>query len=134
MVTNSWPALFVPQVLMPLKTRGRGNLVVLVTSMWLRVRSPEFRDSTPIALQLFRSATLIYNNLIYVYVVPPIQCSEVTLTAVPLDLGAHALEGIDVYKCFLLSRHGGTLDSHRAASPFVRLGNGGERWETPDYL
>ncbi|GFS72752.1 hypothetical protein TNCV_1421341 [Trichonephila clavipes] len=29
-------------------------------------------------------------------------------------------------------RHGGTLNSRRAASPLVRLVEGEERWKTPD--
>ncbi|GFY08251.1 hypothetical protein TNCV_1356591 [Trichonephila clavipes] len=31
-------------------------------------------------------------------------------------------------------RNGGTLNSHRAASPLVRLVEGEERWEVPDHL
>ncbi|GFU97072.1 hypothetical protein TNCV_3347181 [Trichonephila clavipes] len=31
-------------------------------------------------------------------------------------------------------QHGGTLNSHRAASPLVRLVEGEERWEAPDHL
>ncbi|GFT41822.1 uncharacterized protein TNCV_1666851 [Trichonephila clavipes] len=31
------------------------------------------------------------------------------------------------------SRHGGTLNSHRAESPLVRLVEGGKRWEYPDH-
>ncbi|GFY08772.1 hypothetical protein TNCV_4659651 [Trichonephila clavipes] len=30
-------------------------------------------------------------------------------------------------------RHGGTLNNHQAASPFVRLVEGEERWEAPDH-
>ncbi|GFW37067.1 uncharacterized protein TNCV_5019651 [Trichonephila clavipes] len=40
---------------------------------------------------------------------------------------------MDVYKCIVPSRHGGTLNSHRAASPLVRLVEGEERWEEPDH-
>ncbi|GFS69122.1 uncharacterized protein TNCV_4009841 [Trichonephila clavipes] len=32
------------------------------------------------------------------------------------------------------SRHGGTLNSRRAASPLVRLVEGEESWEAPDHL
>ncbi|GFU05412.1 hypothetical protein TNCV_3290651 [Trichonephila clavipes] len=35
--------------------------------------------------------------------------------------------------CPVPSRHGGTLNSRRAASPFVRLAKGEERWEAPDH-
>ncbi|GFV56272.1 uncharacterized protein TNCV_106281 [Trichonephila clavipes] len=31
------------------------------------------------------------------------------------------------------SRHGGTINSHRAASPLVRLVEGEDRWEAPDH-
>ncbi|GFW15148.1 hypothetical protein TNCV_172951 [Trichonephila clavipes] len=41
-------------------------------------------------------------------------------------------EDMDVYKCIVPSRHGGTLYSRRAASPLVRLVAGDERWEAPD--
>ncbi|GFX84041.1 hypothetical protein TNCV_4858491 [Trichonephila clavipes] len=39
---------------------------------------------------------------------------------------------MDVCKCILPSRHGGTLNRHRAASPLVRLVAGDERREAPD--
>ncbi|GFX67962.1 uncharacterized protein TNCV_2288242 [Trichonephila clavipes] len=39
---------------------------------------------------------------------------------------------MDVCKCIMPSRHGGTLNSRRAACPLVRLVEGEERWETPD--
>ncbi|GFV70655.1 uncharacterized protein TNCV_3842341 [Trichonephila clavipes] len=44
-----------------------------------------------------------------------------TLTAVPLGLGSNPGEDMDVCKCIVPSRHGGTLNSRRAASPLVRL-------------
>ncbi|GFV57602.1 uncharacterized protein TNCV_4012461 [Trichonephila clavipes] len=37
---------------------------------------------------------------------------------------------MDAYKCIVPSRHGGTLNSCRAASLLVRLVEGEERWET----
>ncbi|GFU05430.1 uncharacterized protein TNCV_3290811 [Trichonephila clavipes] len=37
---------------------------------------------------------------------------------------------MDVCKCIVPSRHGGTLNSRRAASPLVRLVAGEEMWET----
>ncbi|GFW97758.1 hypothetical protein TNCV_1425211 [Trichonephila clavipes] len=56
--------------------------------------------------------------------------------AVALDttqgLGLNPREDIDVYKYIVPSRHAGTLNSHRAASPLVRLVAGDERWEAPD--
>ncbi|GFW82381.1 uncharacterized protein TNCV_3818611 [Trichonephila clavipes] len=56
-----------------------------------------------------------------------------TLTAVPLGLGSNPGEDMDVCKCIVPSRHGGTLNSRRAASPLVRLVEGEERWEAPDH-
>ncbi|GFU86548.1 uncharacterized protein TNCV_4479841 [Trichonephila clavipes] len=41
-----------------------------------------------------------------------------TLTAVPLGLGSNPGEDMDVCKRIVLSRHGGTLNSRRASSPF----------------
>ncbi|GFW73104.1 uncharacterized protein TNCV_832231 [Trichonephila clavipes] len=55
------------------------------------------------------------------------------LTAVPLDLGSNPGEDMDVCKCIVPSRHGGTLNSRRAASPLVRWVEGEERWEAPDH-
>ncbi|GFX26816.1 uncharacterized protein TNCV_1839891 [Trichonephila clavipes] len=39
---------------------------------------------------------------------------------------------MDVCKCIVPSWHGGTLNSRRASSPFMRLVAGEERWEIPD--
>ncbi|GFV78964.1 uncharacterized protein TNCV_4347231 [Trichonephila clavipes] len=55
----------------------------------------------------------------------------VTMTAVPLGLGSNTIEDMDVCKCIVPSRHGGTLNSSRAASPLVRLVEGEERWDAP---
>ncbi|PRD36080.1 UNVERIFIED_CONTAM: hypothetical protein NCL1_09708 [Trichonephila clavipes] len=38
-----------------------------------------------------------------------------------------------VCKCIVPSRHGGTLNSRRAASPLAWLVEGEERWEAPDH-
>ncbi|GFU76022.1 uncharacterized protein TNCV_1540001 [Trichonephila clavipes] len=46
--------------------------------------------------------------------------------------GSNPGEDMDVCKCIVPSQHGGTLNSRRAASPLVRLVEGGERWEAPD--
>ncbi|GFW90463.1 uncharacterized protein TNCV_76971 [Trichonephila clavipes] len=40
---------------------------------------------------------------------------------------------MDVCKCIVPSRHGGTLNSRRAASPLVRLVEREERWEALDH-
>ncbi|GFY30038.1 uncharacterized protein TNCV_4073511 [Trichonephila clavipes] len=40
---------------------------------------------------------------------------------------------MDVCKCIVPSRHGGTLNSRRAASSLERLMKGGERWEASDH-
>ncbi|GFU29371.1 hypothetical protein TNCV_1239781 [Trichonephila clavipes] len=45
----------------------------------------------------------------------------------PLGLGSNPGEGMDTCKCIVPSRHGGTLNSGRAASPLVRLVSGYER-------
>ncbi|GFW52172.1 uncharacterized protein TNCV_2426191 [Trichonephila clavipes] len=40
---------------------------------------------------------------------------------------------MDVCKCIVSLRHGGTLNSHQAVSPFARLVEGEERWEASDH-
>ncbi|GFV94581.1 uncharacterized protein TNCV_3826481 [Trichonephila clavipes] len=40
---------------------------------------------------------------------------------------------MNVCKCIVPSRHGGTPNSRRATSPLVRLVEGEERWDTPDH-
>ncbi|GFW25559.1 uncharacterized protein TNCV_1308201 [Trichonephila clavipes] len=40
---------------------------------------------------------------------------------------------MDVCKCIVPARHGGTLNSRRAASPLVRFVEGEERWEASDH-
>ncbi|GFW28412.1 uncharacterized protein TNCV_4640771 [Trichonephila clavipes] len=40
---------------------------------------------------------------------------------------------MDVCKCIVPSQHGGTLNSHQATNPLVRLVEGEERWEAPDH-
>ncbi|GFY00056.1 uncharacterized protein TNCV_1341541 [Trichonephila clavipes] len=47
-------------------------------------------------------------------------------------LGSNPREGMDVCKCIIPLWHGSTLNSHRAASPLVRLVKGEEKWESPD--
>ncbi|GFW55904.1 cullin-4A [Trichonephila clavipes] len=49
-----------------------------------------------------------------------------------VGLGSNPGEDMDVCKCIVPLRHGGTLNSRRAASPLVRLGEAEERWEAPD--
>ncbi|GFW06539.1 uncharacterized protein TNCV_2188721 [Trichonephila clavipes] len=48
-------------------------------------------------------------------------------------LGSNTGEDMDVGKCIVPLRHGGTLNSRRAASPLVWLVEGEERWEAPDH-
>ncbi|GFV25412.1 uncharacterized protein TNCV_1146821 [Trichonephila clavipes] len=43
-------------------------------------------------------------------------------------LDSNPREDMDVCKCIVPSRHGGTLNSRRAANPLVRLVAGEERW------
>ncbi|GFT89937.1 hypothetical protein TNCV_1666501 [Trichonephila clavipes] len=40
---------------------------------------------------------------------------------------------MDVCKCIVPSRHEGTVNSRRAASPLVRVVEGVERWQAPDH-
>ncbi|GFX05674.1 uncharacterized protein TNCV_3197911 [Trichonephila clavipes] len=51
-----------------------------------------------------------------------------------LRLGSNPGEDMDVCKCIVLFRHGGTLNSCQAASPLVWWVEGEERWEATDYL
>ncbi|GFT28732.1 uncharacterized protein TNCV_3584671 [Trichonephila clavipes] len=48
-------------------------------------------------------------------------------------LGSNPGEDMDVCKCIVPLRHGGTLNSRRAASPLVWLMEGVVRWEAPDH-
>ncbi|GFU98425.1 uncharacterized protein TNCV_3652561 [Trichonephila clavipes] len=61
------------------------------------------------------------------------QMGLVTLTAVPLGLGSNPVGDMNVCKCIVSSRHGGTLNSLRAASPLERLVEGEKKWEAPDH-
>ncbi|GFY03370.1 hypothetical protein TNCV_1173281 [Trichonephila clavipes] len=45
------------------------------------------------------------------------------------DLESNTGDVKDVCKCIVPLRHGGTLNSSRATSPFVRLVEGEEKWE-----
>ncbi|GFW97746.1 hypothetical protein TNCV_1425091 [Trichonephila clavipes] len=49
----------------------------------------------------------------------------------PWGLGSNRGEDMDVCKCIVPLRHGGTLNSHRAASLLVRLVEGKERRSRP---
>ncbi|GFY11828.1 uncharacterized protein TNCV_1530201 [Trichonephila clavipes] len=48
-------------------------------------------------------------------------------------MGSNPGEGIDICKSIVPLRHGGTLNSRRAASPLVRFVEGEERWEAPNH-
>ncbi|GFX10488.1 hypothetical protein TNCV_2583101 [Trichonephila clavipes] len=48
-----------------------------------------------------------------------------------LGLDSNPGEVMDVSKCIVPLRRGGTLNSYRAASPLVRLVDGKEKWEAP---
>ncbi|GFU66660.1 uncharacterized protein TNCV_3111441 [Trichonephila clavipes] len=47
--------------------------------------------------------------------------------------GLNPVEDMDVCKCIVPSRHGGTLNSRRATTPFVRSMEGKEMWEAPEH-
>ncbi|GFW90022.1 uncharacterized protein TNCV_2172171 [Trichonephila clavipes] len=49
-------------------------------------------------------------------------------------LGSNPGESMNVCKCIVPLWHGGTLNSHRAASSLVRLVEGEESWEASDHL
>ncbi|GFS84512.1 uncharacterized protein TNCV_4606851 [Trichonephila clavipes] len=51
----------------------------------------------------------------------------------PQTLSLSPGEGMDVYKCIVPLQHGGTINSHRAESPLLRLVEGKERWEASDH-
>ncbi|GFV29251.1 hypothetical protein TNCV_4602831 [Trichonephila clavipes] len=57
-----------------------------------------------------------------------------TLTAVPLDLSTNPGDGMELCKCIVPSQDEGTLNSHQAASPLVRLLEGEKEWEAPDRV
>ncbi|GFS73837.1 uncharacterized protein TNCV_1458671 [Trichonephila clavipes] len=48
-------------------------------------------------------------------------------------LGSNPGEDMDVCKCIVPLRHGGTLNYRRAASPLMWLVEGEERWEAPGH-
>ncbi|GFT85617.1 uncharacterized protein TNCV_4253371 [Trichonephila clavipes] len=48
-------------------------------------------------------------------------------------LGSNPGEDMDVCKCIVPSRHGGTLNSRRVASPLVWFVEGEESWEASDH-
>ncbi|GFW14311.1 cullin-4A [Trichonephila clavipes] len=50
-----------------------------------------------------------------------------------LELGLNPGKGMDVCKCIVPPRHGGTLNSHLAASHLVRLVEEEGKWEVPDH-
>ncbi|GFV50360.1 hypothetical protein TNCV_3899951 [Trichonephila clavipes] len=50
-----------------------------------------------------------------------------------LGLGLNPGESMNICKCILPSQHGGTLNSHRAASPPVRLVEEEDTWEARDH-
>ncbi|GFV02445.1 hypothetical protein TNCV_1023731 [Trichonephila clavipes] len=55
------------------------------------------------------------------------------LTAEPLGLGSNPGQDMDICKCIVPSRHGGTLNSCRAASRFLGVGGRGREVASPDH-
>ncbi|GFU76230.1 hypothetical protein TNCV_527101 [Trichonephila clavipes] len=76
--------------------------------------------------QFYKSPWVDYRD-----VAPNVGPSSIVVSeaAVALGLGSNSGEDMDVCKCIGPLRHGGTLNSRRAASPFVRLVEEEERWE-----
>ncbi|GFU40738.1 uncharacterized protein TNCV_3230971 [Trichonephila clavipes] len=67
-----------------------------------------------------------------------ISCRSTGIVVSDAGCGAEGMrsnpgEDMDVCKCIVPLRHGGTLNSRRAASPLVRLAEGEEMWEPPDH-
>ncbi|GFW96022.1 hypothetical protein TNCV_957371 [Trichonephila clavipes] len=77
---------------------------------------------TPVVSRSFEHRTVPHPSGI---VVSDAECCDV-------GPGFESREGMDVCKCIVPSRHGGTLNSHPAESPLLRLVIGEERWEAPD--
>ncbi|GFV47107.1 DUF4817 domain-containing protein [Trichonephila clavipes] len=87
----------------------------------------ELRGSMPIVVCCFKDKNLFFGSIC-------LSSGIVTLTAVPQGLGSNlGEEDMDVYKCIVPVRHGGTihLNNHRAASHLLRLVEGQEIWEIP---
>ncbi|GFX68062.1 cullin-4A [Trichonephila clavipes] len=99
----------------------------------LRVGAP--RSSRNAALEYFERSSLPSPSFVasFAIVCVLLVLQFVTLTAVTLDPSSNPGEDMDVCKCIMSSRYGGTLNSRRAASPLVRLVEGEERWETPGH-
>ncbi|GFW96687.1 transposon Tf2-9 polyprotein [Trichonephila clavipes] len=57
--------------------------------------------------------------------------SDADCCAVGMD--SNPGEDMDVCKCLMPSRHGGTINSRRPVSPLVMLVEDAERWEVPDH-
>ncbi|GFX13162.1 uncharacterized protein TNCV_2989261 [Trichonephila clavipes] len=66
--------------------------------------------------------TLLITSLLK-FSYPPCYCT---------GLDSNQDEGMDVFKCIITSRHGGTLNSRRAASPLAKLVEEEERSEALD--
>ncbi|GFY30209.1 hypothetical protein TNCV_3091161 [Trichonephila clavipes] len=66
----------------------------------------------------------------------PFSLNKIIIRIISTGLGSNPGEDMDVCKCAVPLRHGGTLNSRRATSSLVRLVEGEMRWEataTPGY-
>ncbi|GFU45706.1 extended synaptotagmin-3 [Trichonephila clavipes] len=79
---------------------------VYVKEMLKETMEPSIRESLPSYLQSFRFEKIILGDM---------------------GLGSNPSEDMDICKCMVPLRHGGTLNSRRAASPLMRLVAGDER-------
>ncbi|GFW47361.1 uncharacterized protein TNCV_335311 [Trichonephila clavipes] len=68
-----------------------------------------------------------------IFVASMFACSPYGLPKVGHNLFARTLIDMDICKCIVPSRHGGTLNCRRVASPLVWLVEGEERWEASDH-
>ncbi|GFX12915.1 uncharacterized protein TNCV_3659111 [Trichonephila clavipes] len=75
----------------------------------------------------------LYTTCTNIIVAHPVQWLA-TLTAMPLSQGSNPGEDMDVCKCIVPSRHGGTLKNCRGASPLVRLVEGEEWSRCPNQV
>ncbi|GFS90781.1 hypothetical protein TNCV_1003711 [Trichonephila clavipes] len=103
------------RVLMPLKTRHAERHIESETALSSNAKLPTEEHQKE-----KRKKTACPKPLRDNFFAHPVQWLA-TLTAVPLGLGSNPGEDMDVCKCIVPSRHGGTLNSRRAISLLVRL-------------
>ncbi|GFX80981.1 transposable element Tcb2 transposase [Trichonephila clavipes] len=92
------------------------------------------RQPPPQTLQELKRALLEEWDRIPLLVINSLIDSMPQMCSTLLDgLGSNPGEDVDVCKCIVPLQHGCTLNSRRAASPFVKLVEGEERWVASDH-